>query len=184
MAVYQSSIAGIVAASRGMCSTILAIDKVAIYRTVTQTVQDLTAEYQELGTRIKIAPDSDKAFMTTSEFYDQNIVDFEGLVNRLEEEGMPEQNEDTRGSLEKGNQGLAYRFMHHGLTFTPGGKVADTHNAANDTVITMLNMLAMIGVQSIIEHDAFIGEEATQVGDLEHRRELLLRPRESLQRPT
>ncbi|KAK5198891.1 hypothetical protein LTR92_001362 [Exophiala xenobiotica] len=212
--------------------------------------------------------------MTTSEFYDENIVDFEGIVHRLEEEGMLEQNEvqrpraawedeggeasnwnedianyrpqrnnygrrlaakifrkghlmyikesrevfrlepekcvhglwkiprapsiNTEGvpghrqiimfghgvKMDWGNQGLAYRFMHHGLTFTPGGKVADTHNAANDTVITMLNMLAMIGDQSIIEHDAFIGEEATQVGDLEHRRELLLRPRESLQRPT
>ncbi|KAK5240760.1 hypothetical protein LTS06_012352, partial [Exophiala xenobiotica] len=101
-----SSIAGIVAASRGMCSTILAIDKVAIYRTVTQTVQDLTAEYQELGTRIKIAPDSDKAFMTTSEFYDQNIVDFEGLVNRLEEEGMPEQNEGDQEFNQEFNQGF------------------------------------------------------------------------------
>ncbi|KAK5271910.1 hypothetical protein LTR96_003738 [Exophiala xenobiotica] len=106
MAVYQSSIAGIVAASRGMCSTILAIDKVAIYRTVTQTVEDLTAEYQELGTRIKIAPDSDKAFMTTSEFYDQNIVDFEGLVNRLEEEGMPEQNEGDQEFNQEFNQGF------------------------------------------------------------------------------
>ncbi|KAK5492504.1 hypothetical protein LTR55_003859 [Exophiala xenobiotica] len=105
MAVHQSSIAGIVAASRGMCSTILAIDKVAIYRTVTQTVEDLTAEYQELGIRIKIAPDSDKALMTTSEFYDENIVDFEGTVNRLEEEGMPEQNEGDQEFNQGFNQG-------------------------------------------------------------------------------
>jgi hypothetical protein len=51
---------------------------------------------------------------------------------------------DNGSSLEKANEGLAYRFMHHGLTFTPGGNVADAHNAANDTVITMLNMLAMV----------------------------------------
>jgi hypothetical protein len=114
MAVSQSSIAGIVAASRGMCSTILAIDKVAIYRTVTQTVEDLTAEYQELGIRIKIAPDSDKAFMTTSEFYDENIVDFEGIVHRLEEEGMLEQNEGDQEFNQGFNQGDENHFVDEG----------------------------------------------------------------------